>query len=293
MARIALGFGPAEMFLLALMGVSIISNVVGKDSKKGLLVGALGFLVAAMPADPFYGLPRMNFGVLELYDQMPLIPVLIGLFAIPTFLSLSKSKYIVEVSRDVLWRVDLIDPVLYGCGRFEHLVVVPRVRHVALHGLMVRDDVNDVADLDAGHTDPQDLAVGIVDIRGYLAAIDHDLALLLDIHGHNRPVRPDEFQQRHRYPVVGQQELERNILLFPPALLGEHFRVVVRPCDPRAIRLIAAQGELIDLNEIGVRLFPGRHLVRGLEDLLAVKNPLRVVFVKLRRNSRAQTRDDY
>jgi len=91
MARVALGFGPAETFLLALLGVSIIANVVGKDTKKGLLVGALGFLVAAMPADPFYGLPRFNFGVMEIYDEMPLIPTLIGLFAIPTFLNLSKS----------------------------------------------------------------------------------------------------------------------------------------------------------------------------------------------------------
>jgi len=114
MARIALGFGPAEMFLLALMGVSIISNVVGKDSKKGLLVGALGFLVAAMPADPFYGLPRMNFGILELYDQMPLIPVLIGLFAIPTFLSLSKSKYIVEVSREEAKQVGSFSGMISG-----------------------------------------------------------------------------------------------------------------------------------------------------------------------------------
>ena len=100
MARLALGFGPAEMFLLALIGVSIISSVVGKDTKKGLLSGALGFLVAAMPADPYYGLPRLTFGAIELYDTMPLIPTLIGLFAIPSILSLSQTKYIVEVTAE-------------------------------------------------------------------------------------------------------------------------------------------------------------------------------------------------
>lgn len=114
MARIALSFGPAEMFLLALMGVSIISNVVGKDSKKGLLVGALGFLVASMPADPFYGLPRMNFGIIELYDEIPLIPALIGLFAIPTFLSLSKSEYIIEVSREEVKQVGSFSRMISG-----------------------------------------------------------------------------------------------------------------------------------------------------------------------------------
>ena len=114
MAKIALGFGPAEMFLLALLGVSIISNVVGKDTKKGLLVGALGFLVAAMPADPFYGIPRFNFGVMELYDEMPLIPTLIGLFAIPTFLKLSKSAYIVEVSRDEAKKVGSFSRMMQG-----------------------------------------------------------------------------------------------------------------------------------------------------------------------------------
>ncbi|GAB4115815.1 MAG: tripartite tricarboxylate transporter permease [Candidatus Caldatribacteriota bacterium] len=114
MARIALGFGPAEMFLLALMGVSIIANVVGKDSKKGLLVGALGFLVAAMPADPFYGLPRMNFGIFELYDEMPLIPTLIGLFAIPTLLNLSKKEYIVEVSREEARKIGSFSRMISG-----------------------------------------------------------------------------------------------------------------------------------------------------------------------------------
>ncbi|HHV18893.1 MAG TPA: hypothetical protein GXZ27_08560 [Thermoanaerobacterales bacterium] len=100
MAKLALGFGPAEMFLLALMGISIISSVVGDDPKKGILSGALGFLVAAMPADPYFGIPRLTFGAIELYDKMPLIPTLIGLFAIPTLLSLSQTEYIVEVSAE-------------------------------------------------------------------------------------------------------------------------------------------------------------------------------------------------
>ncbi len=114
MAKIALGFGPAEMFLLSLLGVSIIANVVGKDTKKGLLVGALGFLVAAMPADPFYGLPRFNFGIMELYDEMPLIPTLIGLFAIPTFLKLSKNSYIVEVKSEEARKVGRFSQMMKG-----------------------------------------------------------------------------------------------------------------------------------------------------------------------------------
>jgi putative tricarboxylic transport membrane protein len=114
MARVALGFGPAEMFLLALIGVSIISSVVGSDTKKGMLTGALGFLVAAMPADPYYGLPRLTFGAFELYDTMPLVPTLIGLFAIPTILALSQTKYIVEVSREEAKKIGGFSRMLGG-----------------------------------------------------------------------------------------------------------------------------------------------------------------------------------
>lgn len=87
-AMIALKFGPAEIFLLALLGIVIIVSTSEKNMAKGLLAGAIGLLIATMPADPTLGRPRLTFGLIELFDSIPLVPALIGLFAYPSLIAL-------------------------------------------------------------------------------------------------------------------------------------------------------------------------------------------------------------
>ncbi|MBU2054638.1 MAG: tripartite tricarboxylate transporter permease [Proteobacteria bacterium] len=79
---IALKFGPAEMFMLAVLGLSLIAGVSGKSIVKSLAVGCLGMVIAAMSADPALAEPRLTFGRFELFEGVPFVPVLIGLFAI-------------------------------------------------------------------------------------------------------------------------------------------------------------------------------------------------------------------
>lgn len=88
-SKIALSFGPAEIFLLALVGIAIIVGVSDKSPAMGLLVGMTGILMGAMPADPSLGLPRLSFGLLELYDSFPTITAMIGLFAYGSLLDLT------------------------------------------------------------------------------------------------------------------------------------------------------------------------------------------------------------
>jgi len=87
-AQIALKFGPAEIFLLSLLGICIIVTASEKNMAKGLLAGAVGLLIATMPADPSLGRPRLTFGFIELFDSIPLIPALVGLFAYPSLIML-------------------------------------------------------------------------------------------------------------------------------------------------------------------------------------------------------------
>src|SRR3546814_7011325 len=46
------------------------------------LAGFFGLMLGAMGADHIYAAPRGTIGCLELFDGMPLIPALIGLFAL-------------------------------------------------------------------------------------------------------------------------------------------------------------------------------------------------------------------
>lgn len=81
-ARFALKFGPAEYFALAVFGLSIIASLSERSLVKGLLMGALGLLLATVGMDPVTAVPRFTFGFQQLLEGLPFIPVLIGVFAL-------------------------------------------------------------------------------------------------------------------------------------------------------------------------------------------------------------------
>lgn len=93
----ALNFQTAELFLLSLLGISIIISIAGKRPIKGALAGVIGLLVAAMPAEPTYGKARLTFGFFQLYDGVPLIPLLCGFFAFASMIDLVGEKFIAQV----------------------------------------------------------------------------------------------------------------------------------------------------------------------------------------------------
>jgi putative tricarboxylic transport membrane protein len=93
LAKLALYFGSPEYFALILFSITVIGGVTGNSIIKGLISGALGFLVATVGMDPFTGGERFGFGQLELMKGFAFVPLLIGLFAIPEVLSqLSRSR---------------------------------------------------------------------------------------------------------------------------------------------------------------------------------------------------------
>ena len=71
-----------EMIVIMLFGISLIATIAARDTLKGLIAGFFGLMIGAIGADVVYETPRGTFGFLELYDKVPLIPALVGLFAI-------------------------------------------------------------------------------------------------------------------------------------------------------------------------------------------------------------------
>lgn len=82
-ASAALAFGPAEMFMLAMFGLSVIIAISGKSIIKGLMSAFLGLLLCTIGMDKTCGyirfIPKGTYG---LYEGLPFIPTLIGLFAV-------------------------------------------------------------------------------------------------------------------------------------------------------------------------------------------------------------------
>ena len=82
-ADMAMNFGPGEMFMLAVFGLSVIVAISGKSIAKGLVSAFFGMLLCTVGLDPTNGIPRfITYKQTGLLDGFQFIPTLIGLFAV-------------------------------------------------------------------------------------------------------------------------------------------------------------------------------------------------------------------
>ncbi|HQY71181.1 MAG TPA: tripartite tricarboxylate transporter permease [Pseudomonadales bacterium] len=89
---VLLSFGPPEVFMLAVLGITFIAAVSGDRLARGLMVGCIGLLVSFVGMDPIGGVARYSAGQLFLMDGVDLITAVVGLFAIPEMLALMRQQ---------------------------------------------------------------------------------------------------------------------------------------------------------------------------------------------------------
>lgn len=112
LGNIALSFGPPEMFMVGVFGLSIIASLQGTNLFKGFLAGALGLLLGTVGMSAT-GALRGTFGRYELLDGIPLIPALIGIFAFSEVLEMMGQTYLSDPSR---MSRDQVREMLRGMG---------------------------------------------------------------------------------------------------------------------------------------------------------------------------------
>ncbi len=93
LASFALMFGPIELFMIAVFGLTIIAALKGGSFVKTLYAGLFGILLGTIGMSST-GAVRGTFGEVNLLDGIPLIPALIGLFAISELFFLVDKKYV-------------------------------------------------------------------------------------------------------------------------------------------------------------------------------------------------------
>jgi len=86
-ARIAIQFGPAEIFALVLFGMSTICGLAEKSLLRGLIAGVIGLLLMTIGLDELDGVARMTFGTTNLLQGIDLLVAMVGLFAVPQIIS--------------------------------------------------------------------------------------------------------------------------------------------------------------------------------------------------------------
>ncbi|HHU06850.1 MAG TPA: C4-dicarboxylate ABC transporter permease, partial [Clostridiaceae bacterium] len=80
-ASFALSFSGPEYTALAFFGLAVIFSMT-KDLVKGLITGLFGLLIATVGMDLITPYPRFTMGSSQLLTGFPMLPIVIGLFAV-------------------------------------------------------------------------------------------------------------------------------------------------------------------------------------------------------------------
>ena len=89
---LVLSFGSPELFMLAIVGLAFIASLSSQGARgmlRGFAAGALGLLLATVGQDPQAGVARFTLDTLYLWQGLDLVPVLVGMFAIPEIVDLA------------------------------------------------------------------------------------------------------------------------------------------------------------------------------------------------------------
>ncbi len=103
LARVGFYMHSVEMIVVMLFGISLIASIAAQDMLKGLIAGFFGLMLGAIGTDVVYATPRGTMGFLELYDGVPLIPALVGLFAVSeAFIIIEKRVILTKKGQDAM-----------------------------------------------------------------------------------------------------------------------------------------------------------------------------------------------
>jgi TctA family transporter len=94
-------FAP-HLLAFAVFGMSMVAVLSGNAPLKGLTGACLGVMLAMIGSDPQTGTPRWTLDSLYLYDGLPLVPLTLGIFALPELCDLAIARRPVVVGQATL-----------------------------------------------------------------------------------------------------------------------------------------------------------------------------------------------
>ncbi len=103
-ARLAIQFGPVEIFALVLFGLSTICGLAEKSLIRGMIAGIIGLLLMTIGLDDMDGVARMTFGWTPLLQGVDLLVAMVGLFAVPQIM-----KTLIDYRTDSAFKLNASD----------------------------------------------------------------------------------------------------------------------------------------------------------------------------------------
>lgn len=80
---LVLYIGSPELLALAVFGISMVAVLSGNSPLRGLSMACFGLMLSMIGSDPQTGTERWTMDSLYLWDGLPLVPLTLGIFALP------------------------------------------------------------------------------------------------------------------------------------------------------------------------------------------------------------------
>jgi TctA family transporter len=98
---VMLYMGSPELLAFALLGLSMVAVLSGTTPLRGLAAGGFGLMLAMIGSDPQTGNIRWSLDTLYLWDGLHLVPVTLGLFALPELADMAIARRSIAGSANV------------------------------------------------------------------------------------------------------------------------------------------------------------------------------------------------
>jgi putative tricarboxylic transport membrane protein len=99
---VILFMGSPELLAIAVFGISMVSSLSGNAPLRGLAAACFGLMLAMIGTDPQSGTLRWTFDSLYLWDGLPIVPVTLGIFALPELCDLAIGRMaVVEAGQTI------------------------------------------------------------------------------------------------------------------------------------------------------------------------------------------------
>lgn len=114
LARVALAFGPPEIFWVTIFGLAAIASLLGADLMKGIIAACFGLLISTVGLDYVTGHERYTFGSIYMLNGIPQLAVMVGMFSFPPAWQLAErtlsgnSGPLVKIVSERIWKLSQV-----------------------------------------------------------------------------------------------------------------------------------------------------------------------------------------
>ena len=117
-----LRFSFAEVAAMALFGIAMVALLSKGAMVRGLAAGLIGMLLGTIGVDPLTGWERYTFGEFHLYQGLPIVATIIGVFVLPEMIDLSMTREPVAAQGAITSNREVFRGFVYGVKRWRMLI---------------------------------------------------------------------------------------------------------------------------------------------------------------------------